>query len=638
MAELGTVVALIKSLGEQPDPEVVAEAVAAYLEDHPEATCPIDDTAGEGDTGKVWSADKSAGEVATLTEAIAEIEANTNTDEHKDGNYAIFDNGMPNSPIHVVSSFAYDSNGITSATLTKKGKNLAQVTRRSDLPSWNTGAYPGTVGGYGTAYVRIYGRKTIVSLRFDVEDSDTTSRSLYVFYYNADKTLLGKTSKSTTGNARVYITIPAGAEYMVFRADGLAGLDVEGQIEFGDSMTEYEAYKGVNYTETFGATIYGGYLDWNTGVLTSTLKADGSALSTPVQYELTPNDIKTFDGVTMLEPDKGVIEASSAIKIADMVEGIDNEIHPFGTIPGYWENGSGYLTRKVNTINTLARSCASDADIFYFITDVHWEKNQKHSPTIIEWMNKRINVPRLFCGGDNADTFDPAAEVSRKLRYAMGNGEYYFVDGNHEYLLSKTYSDNFYAHREYMTKAVYGDALRTYYYVDNPATKMRYIILSTYGEWSGGSENPRLDDADQLSWFTNTALNVEDGWTVIVFAHIFSTYTGTFVTGTTNLISAMASMAHGEVACIIQGDQHHDYTLTVNNGAIPVVCTTCDKNIPVSYSTPDMEDSDVRQTGTIKEQAFDVVVVDKTNKNVHFVRIGYAKTGAETRTVHYGGD
>ena len=234
--------------------------------------------------------------------------------------------------------------------------------------------------------------------------------------------------------------------------------------------------------------------------------------------------------------------------------------------------------------------------------------------------------------------FDPAAEVSRKLRYAMGNGEYYFIDGNHEYLQSKTYSDNFYAHREYMTKAVYGDALRTYYYVDNPATKMRYIILSTYGEWSGGSENPRLDDADQLAWFTNTALNVEDGWTVIVFAHIFSTYTGTFVAGTTSLISAMASMAHGEVACIIQGDQHHDYTLTVNNGAIPVVCTTCDKNIPVSYSTPDMEDSDVRKTGTIKEQAFDVVVVDKTNKNVHFVRIGYAKTDNETRTVHYGGD
>lgn len=72
MAELGTIVGLIKSLGGQPDPEDVAAAVAAYLEEHPEATAPIDDTAGEGDTGKIWSADKSAEEIATLSEAIAE--------------------------------------------------------------------------------------------------------------------------------------------------------------------------------------------------------------------------------------------------------------------------------------------------------------------------------------------------------------------------------------------------------------------------------------------------------------------------------------------------------------------------------------------------------------------------------------
>lgn len=68
---LGAAIPFIKGLAPKPiDPADVSEAVAAYLEEHPEATCPIDDTAGEGDTGKVWSADKTAGEVATLTEAI----------------------------------------------------------------------------------------------------------------------------------------------------------------------------------------------------------------------------------------------------------------------------------------------------------------------------------------------------------------------------------------------------------------------------------------------------------------------------------------------------------------------------------------------------------------------------------------
>ena len=71
--EVGIIGGIVEALAPVADPEVIAEAVNDYLEDHPEATCPIDDTAGEGDTGKVWSADKSAGEVATLTEAIENV-------------------------------------------------------------------------------------------------------------------------------------------------------------------------------------------------------------------------------------------------------------------------------------------------------------------------------------------------------------------------------------------------------------------------------------------------------------------------------------------------------------------------------------------------------------------------------------
>lgn len=71
--EVGIIGGIVEALAPVADPEVIAEAVNDYLENHPEATCPIDDTAGEGDTGKVWSADKTAGEVATLTEAIENV-------------------------------------------------------------------------------------------------------------------------------------------------------------------------------------------------------------------------------------------------------------------------------------------------------------------------------------------------------------------------------------------------------------------------------------------------------------------------------------------------------------------------------------------------------------------------------------
>ena len=72
MAELGVIMALIDEAG-SPDPEVIEQAVSDWLDDHPEAACPIDDTAGDGDTDKVWSADKSAGEVSALSEAIVPL-------------------------------------------------------------------------------------------------------------------------------------------------------------------------------------------------------------------------------------------------------------------------------------------------------------------------------------------------------------------------------------------------------------------------------------------------------------------------------------------------------------------------------------------------------------------------------------
>ena len=69
---MATVIALINALAPDPiDPEDVATAVAAYLEEHPEAACPIDDTAGEGDTDKVFSADHVTELVNAVLEAIA---------------------------------------------------------------------------------------------------------------------------------------------------------------------------------------------------------------------------------------------------------------------------------------------------------------------------------------------------------------------------------------------------------------------------------------------------------------------------------------------------------------------------------------------------------------------------------------
>ena len=352
---------------------------------------------------------------------------------------------------------------------------------------------------------------------------------------------------------------------------------------------------------------------------------------------------KTVDGITIkaqLESGTVTTEYVSPFsedkrsKRLDNIEKHINEIENSGSgladeLPDYWEKTSGYLTSKVETIRTLMRGCAEHGDIFYFLTDAHWHLNEKHSPAIIAWLNDHINVPRMINGGDITDEYNE--EPSRLYRKAMGNGEYYFVDGNHEFLASKTYADNFYANKMFADKAVYGDENRTYYYVDNPAGKIRYIVLATFGPWVDGSESLVLNTTEQKDWLKNVALNVEDGWTVIVFAHIFSIENGRYIAGGETMLSYMADMTKGEVACVIQGDQHSDYILPSYADKIPIVCTTCDKN-----KNADVEDVDSRPNGTINEQAFDVVVLDKAQKQLHFIRIGYAKEGDEVRTVTYG--
>lgn len=67
---MGSTIALIKALAPVADPAVVAEAVEDWLDEHPEAVAPIDDTAGDGDTDKIWSADKTWTETSELKEAI----------------------------------------------------------------------------------------------------------------------------------------------------------------------------------------------------------------------------------------------------------------------------------------------------------------------------------------------------------------------------------------------------------------------------------------------------------------------------------------------------------------------------------------------------------------------------------------
>ena len=115
-------------------------------------------------------------------------------------------------------------------------------------------------------------------------------------------------------NIQMQLVINEGANYIVLRANSIIkytgsrnydrvqlmikrsndGLTTNGilypMFYVGNSAPDYEPYRGQTYTADFGETVYGGTLDWTTGVLTVTwVKAD---LSQPFYYPTGGNGVR----------------------------------------------------------------------------------------------------------------------------------------------------------------------------------------------------------------------------------------------------------------------------------------------------------------------------------------------------------
>lgn len=316
------------------------------------------------------------------------------------------------------------------------------------------------------------------------------------------------------------------------------------------------------------------------------------------------------------------------------------------TVPAYYFKG-GYLQNKAGTILTAMETAQGNYDAFVFCTDQHWRLNAQKSPALIKYLSRSVNIPRMFAGGDYDDGVN--MDAYRIFGDAYG-GAVYNVAGNHEYMDQfKPYGGS-YASRTItgatiwaclnggLRDAVAGDASRNYYYVDNTAQKMRYIILNVFTDGSVAEFA-----SAQKAWLKEVALDLPSGFTAVIFAHYIAEPNHT--TGALTMTAAGAEIASiadahtgdGEIACLIAGHTHFDGQ-GATSGGIPVFVTTCDKYGPAEGYDDWLEN--YRTVGTITEQAFDVFVIDKTNRVITAVRIGApannpAGTDLEVRTAQY---
>lgn len=230
--------------------------------------------------------------------------------------------------------------GWTGVTLTRCGKNLINPQIDTDnyyasyastnadgsitvSNSSSSKVYPATVwtrlpsGTYTAKFTRISGSNpTEVFLQCN----DTAD-------YSSNIAALGVKTFTLSEETQVRVMVVANAS---------ESYTASIQIEQGSAATAYEPYQGDAYTADFGQTVYGGTLDWNTGVLTAThgqiaaysgeslpgawisdrdVYADGAMpttgaqvvykLATPTTIQLTPQEIAALEGLNSMYSSTG---------------------------------------------------------------------------------------------------------------------------------------------------------------------------------------------------------------------------------------------------------------------------------------------------------------------------------------------
>lgn len=379
------------------------------------------------------------------------------------------------------------------------------------------------------------------------------------------------------------------------------------------------------------------YADANAGTVVQTIKGNPATFTIDVErfvvFTITVSKgDRELDGITLkpqlergekatayVSPFSGILQSKRLAEIERKIDAIDGEMHTDVGIGYYFDND--YLPEKAARVNELGKTAD---DVFMIITDQHWERNAKKSPFVINALCENCHVPRMFNLGDMADT---VRQDLADLMAANFDGDIHYVMGNHDYFRPAKGKGLAYAYDSGKPMQV-GVRERHYYYVDNPQSKLRYIILSGFDEGvESGDSWTRGYEAAQLAWLATEALNVEAGWNVLVYMHSTHVISSDRLNVTADIYAAPvlelldANNAEGKIIAIFSGHTHIDAVMHTTGG-IPIIITACDKY--QAYTSGDYFDfyDDDRLLGTITEQCFDVAAIDKTVRTINLVRIG----------------
>lgn len=268
-----------------------------------------------------------------------------------------------------------------------------------------------------------------------------------------------------------------------------------------------------------------------------------------------------------------------------------------------------------------------EGDAFVFITDCHWRNNEKHSPALIRYILKITSVKMVVNGGDylwgHHDTkqaaIDEIYSCVKALKFNDNGCRTFNVVGNHDHNSNNnqeksTYLSAMDAYSVIQKECESNDIIYggyNYYYWDNRAAQIRYVFFDR----RAGAK------AEEEIWLKEVMGTLPNGYSVICFIHgIYQakkTDEGRIFAIEQQVVLDMFEPYKDRLICFIQGHTHMDGVFYAYNEQteVPIIITDCDCKRPMAPGV-------TASVGTITEQCFDIMVVNKKERRIHCIRVG----------------
>lgn len=310
------------------------------------------------------------------------------------------------------------------------------------------------------------------------------------------------------------------------------------------------------------------------------------------------------------------------------------------TIPTFWQSAVSACIAKIKALQ-VGRNCVT----FPFFSDNHQRNgNPQYAGMLIAHIMKECNIPYCFFGGDSISSgeiadeatmiaqdkaFDTAMSYIPNGRFcrAVGNHDGYWFDGTNKYYYNRDQVYDLFLREESIAQNKHFGGEGTYYYIDDIASKVRWIVMDT--------NNAPVDDA-QIAWVQNTALSFsESGWSVVFISHQpISNHYHSGITNAAAVVSAVVSTATSKSIPIIgwfSGHVHRDIIttkrLTGGNGSnagteagdlgfTQVIITSDHTGIAYDDATKHTIANDDQS------HAIDFVTINKATRTVNITRLG----------------